>query len=141
MIKLGPARARLAEIIEAGITDGAVPTATVQRAGIDSLAVFPTVIIGQPNWEPQERLTYAIDRSTFPIACVVTRGVGGDTPAIDELEEIWSAIVQLLKTTSEQDQTLGGVCAQSMIARADFGSFTIQGQTYPAQLISVDLYG
>lgn len=142
MIKHGLARARLAEIIQAAIGDGRVPSATVQRAGIDSVPVFPSVIIGQPSWQTQPELTYAIQQSSWPVACVVNRsGVGGDTPSIDALEDLWPAVVELLKTTSELDQTLGGVCSQALITRADFGAFTIQGQTYPAQLITVELYG
>jgi hypothetical protein len=143
MIKHGSARAKLAEIIEAGVDDGQVPSATVQRAGIDSLPVFPTVIVGQPSWQaaPPER-TYALGQSTFPIGCVVNRsGIGGDAPSIDALEDLWPAVVDLLRTTSEQDQTLGGVCSQALISRADFGAFSIQGQTYPAQLITIELYG
>lgn len=141
MIKHGPARARLAEIIADGMDRGVVPQATVQRAGVDALAVFPTVIVGQPAWQPQSQLTYQLDRSTFPIACVVHRASSGDSVTIDELEELWPAVVQLLKTASEHDQTLGGVCDQALIARADFGAFTLQGQSYPAQLIFIELYG
>jgi hypothetical protein len=142
MIKHGLARARLAEIIQTAVDDGRVPSATVQRAGIDSLPVFPSVIIGQPSWATAPEITYALSQSTFPIACVVNRsGVGGDTPSIDTLEDLWPAVVELLRTTSELDQTLGGVCSQALIIRADFGAFTIQGQTYPAQLITVELYG
>lgn len=142
MIDHSTARARLAEIVSDGILAGEIPEATVQRAGIDSVPVFPTVIVGQPSWQTAPELTYALGRSTFPIGCVVNRsGVAGDTPSIDTLEGLWPAVAHLLRMTSEQDQTLGGVCSQALITRADFGAFTIQGQTYPAQLITVELYG
>ena len=136
MINNTAARDRLAEIIRTNVPD----TVSVQRPGFDAVATFPAVIIGMPTWEPDDRLPYGMERHRWPVAVVVARD-GQDSTTIDQLEELWPAVVDLLRTAAHTDQTLGGVCAEAVVIRADFGQFAVQGSSYPAQLISIDLYG
>lgn len=136
MINPNTARGRLAELIKAD----APPEVAVQAAGFDAVASFPSVVIGMPNWQPDDNLPYGIQRQTWPVAVVVSRG-SQDSATIGQLDELWPAVLELLRTASEADGTLGGICAQSIVTRADFGQFAIQGTSYPAQLIQIDLYG
>ena len=135
MINHTAARDGLAQLLTQGL-----PGVTVQRGGIDAVATFPGVIVGQPAWTKVDNLPYRLDRSTWPIAVVVARN-SQDSVVIDELEQLWPAALDLLRTTSEQDQTLGGICDEAIVTRADFGQFAIQGTNYPAQLIFIELYG
>lgn len=143
MINHKAARARLAEILEDGLPqEFAGEPVAVQRAGIDAVAVFPTVIVSQPSWRWREDLTYQLGQSTFPIATVISRGSGvSDTQLIDQLEGLWPLVIETLRSATETDPTLGGICQESSITRAEFGNFQIQDTRYPAQLSFIDLYG
>lgn len=122
------------------ILDAALPEVLVQASGLDSLATFPSVIIGQPGWGEADQLPYGIDRTTWPVAVVVARS-SSDTTTIDQLERLWPQVIAELKAAAEADQTLGGICVQSLLTRADFGQFSVQGKDYPAQLVFCELYG
>lgn len=135
MIDHTAARAGLHQILSA-----ALPDVRVQASGLDALASFPSVIIGQPAWSPSDQLPYGIDRTTWPVAVVVARS-SSDTTTIDQLERLWPQVLAELKAAAEADQTLGGICVQSLLTRADFGQFSVQGKDYPAQLVFCELYG
>lgn len=135
MINIGEARARLADILTA-----ANPGVTVIRAGIDTIPEFPVIIIGQPDWTEAALTLSRFERSTFPVAVVVRRS-GSDSADVDQLDSLWPAVVETLAAATITDPTLGGVCDASRVTRARFGTFTIQGTSYPAQLITADLFG
>ena len=135
MIDIKAARAGLADIVQT-----ALPDLSVQRAGFDAVASFPTIVVGMPTWAPDDKLPYQFQRHTWPIAVVVGRG-SQDSATIDQLDSLWPDVLGVLRTASEQDGTLGGICAESLVLRADFGQFAIQGTSYPAQLVQIDLYG
>lgn len=135
MINHAAARVGLAQLL-----DEALPDATVQRAGVDAVPEFPSVIIGQPAWDVVDQLPYAFQRSTFPVAVVVNRS-SADSVVIDTLESLWPQVVNVLRAAIEADPSLGGICADASVPRAGFGQFSIQGQNYPAQLIFIELNG
>lgn len=137
MIDIPAARAGLASIL----TDVAPEGSTVEPAGSDALAVFPSVFVGMPAWNA-DGPTYGISTWTFPVAVVVDRaGTAGDSASIDLLDQTWPVVLAGLRSKSEADPGLGGICAQSVITRATFGLYRVQGTDYPAQLIFIDLYG
>lgn len=136
MIDHSAARSGLAQMI----TAAALPEITVQRAGIDAVAVFPSVVIGQPRWRTVDQRPYRFDLTTFPIAVVVARS-SDDSQVIDQLEDLWPRVVEIFRTGIESDPTLGGICGSAEITEASFGRFAIQGTDYPAQLIFIELNG
>lgn len=112
---------------------------TVYPGGLDALAHFPAVIVGQPRWAADAGP--CMDTSTWPIGVVVARPGGSDTYVQNQLERLWPIVLAGITEAVRADQTLGGVCRASHVQRAEFGLFSIQGQDYPAQTIFTDLYG
>lgn len=133
MINIGAARSRLADLL--GDLD-----AEVVRAGIDGIAEFPAVIIGQADWSEADLTMSQFERSTFPVAVVVKRS-GDDTADIDALDNLWPTVLDRLKAAARADPSLGSVCRAAVVTRARFGLYSVQGASYPAQMIFIDLYG
>lgn len=136
MVELAAVRDQLVKIIET-----VVPTVTVYRSAFDGAAVFPSVIVGMPSWEDDTTANYCAPHTLWPVAVVVARPGTNDQGTVDQLDALWPAVFHGLRDASHTDSTLSGICLQSVVNRAQFGQFAIQGQTYPAQLITVDLYG
>lgn len=137
MIDHGAARARLGQILVSSLEGE--DQVQVYPGGLDALAAFPAVIIGQPRWVPDAG--GCMDTSTWPVGVVVARPGGSDTYVQNQLERLWPIVLAGLSASIQTDQTLGGVCSAAHIQRAEFGLFAIQGQDYPAQTIFTDLYG
>lgn len=137
MNPIGPIRDQLAKIIIDGVPD----TVSVYRSAFDGTPALPAVIVGMPSWEDDISANYCAPHRQFPIACVVARPGTADEHTADQLDSLWPAVFDQLRDTSRSDPGLGGICRQSVIGRALFGQFNIQGQLYPAQLITIDLYG
>lgn len=134
MLDVEAARTGLAAILEELAPAGA----KVLPAGIEALAVFPAVIVGMPIWSG-DGPNYQFTTWTWPIAVVVNR-TGSDKQTIGLLDKTWPVILAGLRAVSGQDGSLGGICVEAVVTRAQFGTYQIQGVTYPAQVIFLDLY-
>lgn len=137
MINITAQRDQLAKIITAGVPD----TITVHRSAFDGTATFPLVVVGMPSWEDDTAANYCHPHIMWPVAVAVSRPGSEDAKTVDQLDQLWPAVHDVLREASATDPTLAGICRQSVIGRAQFGQFAVQGQSYPAQLITVDLYG
>lgn len=133
--------ANVRDALVAIITDAVPATVAVHRSAFDGAATFPTVVIGMPSWEDDTTVNYCAPHSMWPVAVVVNRPGMADAETVSQLDDLWPVVFTALRDTSRADPTLSGVCKQSVITRAQFGQFSIQGQLYPAQLITIDLYG
>lgn len=137
MINIPAARASLAAILQEIAPDGC----TVVTSAPDGVTTFPLVLPGMPSWS-SDGPSYGFSTWTFPVAVVVDRpGTTSDAVPIDQLDQTWPAVLAGLRSQSEDDPGLGGVCAQSVVTRAQFGLYRIGGQDFPAQMIFIDLYG
>jgi hypothetical protein len=137
MISIGAVRDQLVKVIETGVPD----TITVHRSAFDGTTGFPMIVIGMPSWQDDTTANYCAPHVEWPIAVVVSRPGGQDAETADTLDALWPVVFYTLREASQADPTLAGICVASVISRAQFGQFSVQGQTYPAQLITVDLYG
>jgi hypothetical protein len=134
---IGAARDQLVKIIEV-----AVPaTVTVHRSAFDGTTGMPMVIVGMPSWVDDTTVNYCAPHTEWPIAVCVARPGNNDAGTADQLDTLWPQVFTALRDASRADPTLAGICRQSVINRAQFGQFMIQGQPYPAQMITIDLYG
>lgn len=118
-------------------------TTTVYGSGLEPLAVFPAVVLGQPSWLPgtQVGLPFGLDRYRWPVAVVLEKPGAPDPTTVDVLEGLWTSLLSGLQNLSQTDSTLGGLASEMLLDHADFGTFTVQGEQYPAQRIYLDLYG
>lgn len=110
---------------------GGDPDVAAYPRAVDSVASFPAVVIGQPSWQPGP--TFCLDRWEFPVAVIVSRPGISDEDTVAQLDGLWPQVLDRLKTT---DLPLEG-----SVDRAQFGLFRIQGQDYPAQVITVTVTG
>lgn len=111
---------------------------TVYPAGVsDGPFVLPALIIGQPE------VTFAVqpclDRYSLPVAVVVARGVS-DRETQARLESVWTDTAELARLLFDSDAQLGGLVAAVRLVDARFGLFGIQGQEYPAQHLSIEIF-
>lgn len=134
---LAAVRDQLVKIIAADLPE----SISVHRSAFDGIPALPTVIIGMPSWEDDTTANYCAPHTMWPIAVVVARPGSDDAGTVEQLDTLWPVVFEAIRDASRADPTLAGVCRQSVTNRAQFGQFAIQGQTYPAQLITVDLYG
>lgn len=131
-------RDRLVDIIRPAVPD----SVQVHRSAFDGVAVFPAVVIGMPGWEDDTSANYCFPKWSWPVAVCVARPGTSDEVTVSELDDLWPAVFGALRDAARNDQTLGGVCSQAVAERAMFGQFAIQSQgTYPAQMITLELYG
>lgn len=126
MIDVGATRDLLA-----ATAAGADESLTGIARAVNGLAVFPAVVIGQPSWQPGP--TFCLDRYSFPVAVIVARPGISDDATIAQLDELWPQVLDQLRTA---DLPLEG-----SVDRAEFGLFQIEGQQYPAQVITVTVTG
>lgn len=137
MINIPQARNGLAAVLEEIAPAGT----TVEPEAPDGVPAFPLALVGMPAWNA-DGPTYGFTTWTFPIAVLVDRAAGGgDRASIEALDATWPAVLAGLRSHAEDDQTLGGICIEAVVSRAQFGLYTLAGIDYPAQLIFVDLYG
>lgn len=113
----------------------------VYRSAFDGSPTFPSVVVGMPSWEDDTTANYCHPHMLWPIAVVVNRPGSNDAGTVDQLDRLWPVVFNQLRDLSAQDPSLQGICRQSVIGRAQFGQFAVQGQSYPAQLLTADLYG
>lgn len=100
------------------------------------------VIVGQPNVNRFDSQP-CIDAVDWPVGCVVAVGPAGNyRMAQQRLEALWPAVAEALRTITDQGQLTGvGNVVAVELARAEFGDFSISGQTHPAQVIHVIIHG
>lgn len=126
MIDVGATR----ELLASTAADADPALAGVPRA-FGGLAALPAVVVGQPSWEPGP--TFCLDRVHFPVAVIVARPGISDDATVAQLDELWPKVLDQLRNA---DLPLEG-----SVDRAEFGLFQIEGQQYPAQVITVTVTG
>lgn len=137
MINVPAARQALADILRDVVPAGCA----VEAEAPDGVGSFPLALVGMPSWNA-DGPSYSFSTWTFPVAVIVNRSAGGGSRgSIEQLDQTWPAVLAGLRARSEDDPGLGGVCAQSVVTRSQFGLYTIGGQDFPAQMIFIDLYG
>lgn len=129
-------RAAVADLVE-----GVVPAsrAAVYRYPPGGVTQFPAVIVGQAAWEPGENNCLAA--WTVSVTVVVARPGTDDQATVAELEELWPDVLTAVDEAIDADQSLGGVCSASWVARARPGQIEIAGVRYPATAIEIQLHG
>lgn len=135
MIDLAELRAKLATELDTRIPDSA--GVKVYPRGVDGVFTSPAVVFGQPTVEFNVQ-PCSIHRYELPVAVVVERQGLDETTTQHELEDAWMVVAGAIEDTIAAG-TLPG--AAHKLTRADFGSFQIQGQGYPAQVLTIELFG
>lgn len=137
MIHVPGARQALADILTDVVPDGCA----VETEAPDGVTSFPLALVGMPSWNA-DGPSYSFSTWTFPVAVIVNRSSGGGSrQSIEQLDQTWPVVLAGLRARSEDDASLGGVCAQSVVTRSQFGLYSIGGTDYPSQMIFIDLYG
>lgn len=134
MINLVQARARIAELITTQLGD----RVTVYPAALDATANLPCVALGVPDFTPDAQP--CVDLITIPVAVVVPLLSGAAMANQDQLEALWSELVEGLREDIRTQPGLG-IARNAVIRRAQYGGFAIQGQEYPAMVTYLDLFG
>lgn len=137
MIDHGAVREAIRDVAVAAIGDAATvyhlpPTGTLQ---------LPAVLIGLPEWEQTRHDLAAgyLDKTTFPVAVVVGRGVD-DAQVLVDLEGLWPALVEAINHEINEGTGFDHCAEAANVNRAYADPITIAGQTYPAQTIEIDFY-
>lgn len=133
-IDMAAVRASLAE----AITDAVLDDVTVYPRGVDGTFTAPAVVIGQPSIEFE--VQPCIDRWTVPVAVAVDRTGIDETATQQQLENTWPAVASALAVWVDAGEWPAGVTHAAM-TRADFGQLLVQGQSFPAQEIQLEIYG
>lgn len=136
MINIPDARAQLAKIIG----DAVGSQVQVYPSGTSGTVTFPAVVLGMPYGIPPAN--WCNPGITWPVGVVVSRPGTNDADPIDQLDRLWPLVFTTLRDLTARDSSLGGICNQSSVQdTTQMSQFDVQGQSYPAQLISLDLYG
>lgn len=133
-IDMAAVRASLAEAITAAVPGDV----TVYPRGVDGTFTAPAVVIGQPSIEFE--VQPCIDRWTLPVAVAVDRTGIDETATQQQLEDAWPAVASALAVWVDTGEWPAGVTHAAM-TRADFGQLMVQGQSFPAQEIQLEIYG
>ena len=118
-------RAILAGAIRSGVDD----RTTVYETSVDGLAGFPAIVLGMPSWRP---LTGCLSVWEFPVAVIVARPGTADSATVGELDELWPTVLDALIELRDRQEITD-------ITKAEFGLFNVQGQDYPAQVLTCSL--
>jgi hypothetical protein len=118
-------RAILAEAIKSVVDD----RTTVYRTSVEGLAGFPAIVLGMPSWKPAPIACGST--WDFPVAVIVARPGTSDSATVSELDELWPTVLDALLDL--RGRGLDDVTA------ATFGMFNVQGQDYPAQVLTCSL--
>lgn len=116
-------------------------SATVVAAGVvDGLPVLPAIVVGMPAWDHREG-TFCLDEWTVPVAVVAPAAGTSPTVELAQLEELWPQVAQHLIDVTEADQTLGGLVSNCGVKGSEFGSYDVQGQSFPCVIINIEILG
>ncbi len=118
-------RVTLADAISA-VTDDRT---TVYPTAVENLAGFPAVVLGMPSWRPGP--TGCLSSWEFPVAVIVARDGISEEASVQALDDLWPTVLDALL-----DLRGRGI---DDVTKAEFGMFTVQGQTYPAQVLTCTL--
>lgn len=127
-------RAAIAALLEE------VPDVTVYAAAPHGTLPAQFVIVGMPTWRPPTEAV-CMDSVEWGVMVCVARSGTNDTFTALALEGLWPLVLAALDEAVEADATLGGLCSHSSLKDAEFAPVTIQGQEYPAQIITLTLQG
>lgn len=123
-------RAILADAIQDTIRAGGDDHTTVYPTSVDALAGFPAVVLGMPSWRPGP--AGCVSLWEFPVAVIVARPGLADSATVDELDELWPVVLNALLSLVDRQEITD-------VTRAEFGLFNVQGQDYPAQVLTCSL--
>lgn len=135
MIDLGALRGLLASELKTRTTG-----LGVHPRGIDGAFQPPVVVLGQPDVEFDVQPCH-IHRYGMPVAVAVGRPGFDEIATQAELEGRWLEVAVALQELVDEGvlDALGVVDAT--VTRSDSGSFTVQGQSYPAYSITIEIVG
>lgn len=141
MIDFAVTRARLREVLSTVTvtypgTDEPRPIEVYEWA-VDGPIALPAIFIGLP--EVEFRVQPCIDKVELPIAVAVGRSGADDKAMHQELEQLWPRVAEVLDAAVPAEFLDIGTNAE--MTRAQFVPIGIQGQTYPAQEITLEIYG
>lgn len=139
MINISEIRDVLTEVLEPPApAPGDAPLWVVEPRGFDEPTGFPVVVVGMPSWRPGP--TGCLDLYEWPIACIVEQpgGSASFSAVIEDLDTLWTTILDRLTEACKSDRRLGKA---AHVVRAEFGTYPVQGQSFPAQLIFVSIDG
>lgn len=112
----------------------------VYRRAVDGAFQAPAVVIGQPTVEEWMAQPCGISRWSWPVHVVTDRPGGDEEATQTQLETSWTQVAGVLEQLLDANPYLGGA-QQAWLTRADFGSLLVQGQSYPAYEITIELLG
>ncbi|MFT4295639.1 MAG: hypothetical protein QM582_09535 [Micropruina sp.] len=133
-LDIAAVRDALAELF----TDTLPGDVTVYARGVDGTFNSPAVVIGQPGVEFE--VGPCMDRWTLGVAVAVERSGIDETATQQLLEDTWPMVVSALNAWIDEGDWPAGVARVAM-PRADFGTLTVAGLGYPAQEITIEIYG
>ncbi|MGC4106050.1 MAG: hypothetical protein QM753_06805 [Thermomicrobiales bacterium] len=135
MIDLGALRGLLAAEL-----DGRTIGLGVHARGIDGAFQPPVAVLGQPDVEFDVEPCH-VHRYTLPVAVAVGRPGFDEAGTQAELEGRWLEVAGALQAVVDEGvlDALGVV--DVTLTRSDAGSFTVQGQSYPAYSITIEIVG
>ena len=101
---------------------------------------LPCVIVGMPAWRAQAEP--GLDRWDLPVVVAVAIPSAEPTSAVTGLDAAWPRIVEALRRLCADDPSLGGLCCDSAVESAAFGTVNIgkAGAGYPAYHINLKLF-
>ncbi|MDO5534371.1 MAG: hypothetical protein Q4F65_06950 [Propionibacteriaceae bacterium] len=106
--------------------------------GVDGSFAPPVLVIGQPDVE--FRAWGCEDLVTIGLAVVVRHHPDGPAATQRALEELWPQVAAQVKSLCHEDPSLGGLVTLAELKTAEFGDFTVQGQSFPAQQIALNVF-
>lgn len=98
----------------------------------------PVLVFGQPDVE--FRSWGCEDLVTLGMAVVVRHHPDGPAETQRELEDLWPQVAAEVKGLLHDDPRLGGHVTTAELKSAEFGDFEVQGQTYPAQQLTIEIF-
>ena len=98
----------------------------------------PCVVLGQPDTEFGDFL--CVDKNTLGLAVVVRDHPQGPAATQQELEGLWPQVAAAVKRLLQADNTLGGLVVDARLMSAEFGDLVVQGQPFPAQQLTLEIY-
>lgn len=140
MLNLAAVRGVLADWVEDHKPDGLV--AVYRRGVLDGAWQAPAVSIGQPSMEEADVQPCGLSRWEWPVHVVVDRPGTDEEATQAELEQLWPQVYTALEQLLSTDPYLGAAdIANAQLVRADFGSLTVRGQSFPAYEITLEILG
>ena len=116
----------------------AADLADVHTHAPTGVVTMPCIVLGMPRWRAWAE--HGMDLWECPIVVCVAMQGADPAAAVDQLDQLWPEVVALLQDLTGTDQTLGGICNDSAVSDATFGSVKIGAQDYPSYHINLKIY-